>query len=159
MPSEVQSPPATRTRIVTELASVRRRLLSMVYEFLLVVSIFMLLVVLPGAVIGQVSGVTPPALVLWVYLFLLFGVYFIFFWLRRGQTLPMQTWRLRLVREDGLPLTVWQALLRYLLSWLSLACCGIGFLWVFIDRDRQFLHDRLARTCIVLLPRAAAQGA
>ncbi len=26
---------------------------------------------------------------------------------------------------------------------------GLGFLWAFLDRDGQFLHDRLARTRLV----------
>jgi uncharacterized RDD family membrane protein YckC len=27
--------------------------------------------------------------------------------------------------------------------------CGAGILWALVDRDRQFLHDRLAGTRIV----------
>jgi hypothetical protein len=27
---------------------------------------------------------------------------------------------------------------------------GAGYLWALIDRDRQFLHDRLAGTMIVI---------
>jgi len=29
---------------------------------------------------------------------------------------------------------------------------GAGLLWALIDKDKQFLHDRLAGTRIVLLP-------
>jgi len=34
----------------------------------------------------------------------------------------------------------------------SLLCFGLGLAWALVDRDRQFLHDRLAGTRIVLLP-------
>ncbi len=60
---------------------------------------------------------------------------------------------MRVVSAGGGPLTTRQALMRYgasLLSWLLL---GGGYLWALIDRDRQFLHDRLAGTRLVALPR------
>jgi len=66
-----------------------------------------------------------------------------------GRTLPMQTWRMRLVRRDGGRVEVGRAALRYGLAWLSLLVFGAGFVWAWVDRDRQFLHDRLAGTRIV----------
>jgi uncharacterized RDD family membrane protein YckC len=67
----------------------------------------------------------------------------------------MQTWRLKAVdARDGRPLTVGRAALRYALAWPSLCCFGVGLLWPLFDRDRQFLHDRLAGTCIVRMPGA-----
>jgi len=44
-----------------------------------------------------------------------------------------------------------------LLSWvgtivlalISLGVCGLGFAWALVDKDRQFLHDRLAGTRLV----------
>ena len=38
---------------------------------------------------------------------------------------------------------------------LGLALAGAGFWWALFDRDRQFLHDRLARTRLVRVPRKA----
>ena len=32
---------------------------------------------------------------------------------------------------------------------LGLAACGLSYWWAFLDPDRQFLHDRLARTRLV----------
>jgi uncharacterized RDD family membrane protein YckC len=60
----------------------------------------------------------------------------------------MKTWHIRLVTEQGQPLTVGRAFRRYLLT-VPGVVSGIGVLWAFIDRDRQFLHDRLAKTRIV----------
>jgi len=42
-----------------------------------------------------------------------------------------------------------RALHRYVLATLGLFALGLGFLWALVDRDRQFLHDRLAGTAIV----------
>ena len=50
------------------------------------------------------------------------------------------------VATSGSPVRPAQALLRYLLCWPSLGLGGIGIAWALIDRDRQFLHDRLAGT-------------
>ena len=77
------------------------------------------------------------------------GAYFVGFWTRGGQTLPMKTWRLRVVRRDGSPLGVPQAVHRYAAAVIGLAAFGLGFIWALVDRDRQFLHDRIAGTAIV----------
>jgi len=78
------------------------------------------------------------------------GTYFVFFWTRGGQTLPMRTWRIALVRAaDGGPVHLFQAVHRYLLAVLSTLALGTGFAWAWFDRDRQFLHDRLAGTSLV----------
>jgi uncharacterized RDD family membrane protein YckC len=62
----------------------------------------------------------------------------------------MQTWKMRVVRGDGMSIGIGQAILRYVLAWFSLLSIGAGFLWAFFDRERQFLHDRLAGTRIVV---------
>jgi uncharacterized RDD family membrane protein YckC len=64
----------------------------------------------------------------------------------------MQTWKLRIVTADGNPVSLQQGWLRYALAWPSVLCGGVGLLWALVDRDRQFLHDRLAGTRIILLP-------
>ena len=84
-----------------------------------------------------------------VYLFLVIGLYFAGSWRRQGQTLAMKTWSLRLVGTDGARITLRQAMLRYACAWPCLALGGIGILYAPFDRDRQFLHDRLAGTKIV----------
>lgn len=82
------------------------------------------------------------------YLFLVIGVYFVACWRRRGQTLAMKTWKLRLVGAAGARITLRQALLRYACAWPGLLLGGIGILYALIDRERQFLHDRLSGTRI-----------
>ena len=120
----------------------------MLYESLLVFAIaFFAGLAFYGATHGPLSRST--RLVFQLYLFLVLGAYFIACWSRGGRTLPMQTWKLRLVRDDGHPVGIVRAALRYVLAWPSLLLFGVGVLWAFFDRDRQFLHDRLAGTRIV----------
>ena len=72
-------------------------------------------------------------------------------WTFRGQTLGMAAWRLRVEREDGLPLT-WPDVLRRLaaalLSWLVL---GLGWLCAVVDPRRRTWHDRLSDTRVVVV--------
>ncbi len=99
-------------------------------------------------------AITRPLLQLW--LLFLTGVYFCYCWTRGGQTLPMKTWRIRLVATGGGPVALKTAVVRYMLALLSLGACGLGFAWCLIDRDRQFLHDRIAGTRIVSQPAQAS---
>ncbi len=62
------------------------------------------------------------------------------------------------LRDDSLSVEVGRAALRYALAWPSLLVFGVGFLWAFVDRDRQFLHDRLAGTRIVMSDDARARA-
>jgi len=121
----------------------------MLYESLVVFAlVFFSGLAFYGATNGRVTGEIRHAFQL--YLFLILGIYFIVCWTRGGRTLSMQTWRIRVVRSNGLPLGPGRALLRYALAWPSLTVFGCGLLWALFDRDRQFLHDRLAGTRIVL---------
>jgi len=86
-----------------------------------------------------------------IYLLSVCGAYFVFCWTRTGQTLPMKTWRLRVVTQAGGALGVGTAFRRYLLAVPGMLS-GISLLWAPFDKERQFLHDRLAGTRIVRVP-------
>ena len=75
----------------------------------------------------------------------MFAAYFLWSWLRGGQTLAMKAWKIRLVE-----VTPRSALLRFFLA-LALVPSGISIVWALFDKDRQFLHDRLAGTRLVRL--------
>ncbi len=128
--------------------SIKRRLTSMAYESLLLLAItffaaLLFLVASGGSADGWVRHVFQA------YLFLVIGLYFAGSWRRQGQTLAMKTWSLRVVGANGARITLRQAMVRYACAWPCLALGGIGILYAPFDRDRQFLHDRLAGTKIV----------
>jgi uncharacterized RDD family membrane protein YckC len=77
------------------------------------------------------------------FLAAVFAGYFLWCWLRGGQTLAMKAWRVRLVG-----VTPGRALLRFLYA-LVLVPSGISLAWALADRDGQFLHDRLAGTRLI----------
>lgn len=93
-----------------------------------------------------------PRAVLQLYLLAVGAAYFVPQW-RAGQTLAMRTWRIRVEAADASRLTLQRSLLRYALATLNWLVLGAGYLWALADRDRQFLHDRLAGTRLVAVPR------
>jgi uncharacterized RDD family membrane protein YckC len=78
-----------------------------------------------------------------------------------GHTLGMRNRRLKVVRVDGSPVTWWAAFARFfvpltiafvLLIQLSTLAPMIGLAivgWSFFDKNRQGIHDKLARTVVV----------
>jgi uncharacterized RDD family membrane protein YckC len=127
---------------------ITRRLTSMLYESLVVFAVLLIGFLLPQIVLNA-FGLAVSGKPLWLHVLALLMLYFVWFWLNGGQTLPMKTWKLLLVSEDGGNLRPLQAVLRYLAAWPSVLLCGVGILWALFDKDRQFLHDRIAGTRIV----------
>jgi uncharacterized RDD family membrane protein YckC len=78
-----------------------------------------------------------------LFVLTVFAGYFLWCWLRGGQTLAMKAWKIRLV-----DVTPRKALLRFALA-LVLVPTGISIISVFFDPERRFLHDRLAGTRLV----------
>jgi len=127
---------------------IARRLACALYELLILAAVVLIATFPFLAFVGDATqGWRRHLLQLWVLGIV--GAYLGGFWTHGGQTLAMKTWRVRLVREDGGRVNWGRALHRYFLAILGLAAAGAGFLYAFIDRDRQFLHDRLAGTRLV----------
>jgi uncharacterized RDD family membrane protein YckC len=130
-------------------AGLGRRLASLLYESLLVFAIaFIAGLLFYGAASGGLSGLRRH--LFQVYIFTVLGVYFVYCWHCGGQTLPMKTWKLRLIGSNGGAVSMRRAAMRYLLACASVGLAGAGFLWALFDREGQFLHDRIAGTRIVI---------
>ncbi len=125
-------------------ASLIRRFGAMLYETLLLLA---LLFIADYLFISLTHNAQSSALktVLRIYLFVVIAIYFTWFW-SRGQSLAMKTWRIRLVTAAGGRLKAPRAFIRFL---LVIVLFGISHLWAIFDRDRQFLHDRLAGTRLI----------
>lgn len=148
-----------------------RRLACLVYEGVLLFGVVMTAGLVYGLATDQRHALqgTPG---LQAVLFVVIGAYFVFFWSRRGQTLAMQTWRIRLVTGDARAPSPLRAAMRYVLAWLwflpalvalwltglkgtlpSMVTLVAGVLaYAGLTRlhpDRQFLHDALCGTRLV----------
>lgn len=131
-----------------QFASLKRRLVSMFYESILLAALLLVAGLAYIPVFGVLHGPFQKA-VFQLYLLAVIGVYFVVFWMRGGQTLAMKTWHIRLVTTQGGALSMPLCVRRFALAFALLLCAGLGFLWAVFDRDHQFLHDRLLGTRLV----------
>ncbi|HEX8987759.1 MAG TPA: RDD family protein [Rhodocyclaceae bacterium] len=129
--------------------TIRRRLASMVYDGLLLLAVIFFGFLVPNVVLGVAARIVlPRGIELFHFLFVI-GIYFVWFWRRDGRTLAMKTWRIKLVAADGSRPGLDQLILRIMLAGPSILLV-FGLLWALVDRDRQFLHDRLCGTRLVI---------
>ncbi|MEY4426423.1 MAG: hypothetical protein RL535_721 [Pseudomonadota bacterium] len=157
------------TVIALNTPSLKRRMACWLYEGLLMFGV----VFISGYLFGTLSQ-TRHALsnrhALQAFLFLIFGIYFVWFW-AKGQTLAMKTWHIRVVTTTGQPITQTRALARYVLSWIwllpplaaiapfslsggetSLLVIGWVAVYALLSRfqaQQQFWHDVWAGTRLI----------
>ena len=82
-------------------------------------------------------------------IFLLAGIYFVFFWTLTGQTPGKMVMGVRVVTLDGKSLSLGRSIRRVFGYWISGLVLYIGFIWILIDNRRQGWHDKLAGTCVI----------
>ena len=101
--------------------------------------------VLIGATVGIVTKglLFPPA---WF-------LYHVVMWWWKGTTIGGIVFGLKIVREDGRPVTLAVAFVRSLASLFSLIALGLGFFWAGWSREKRAWHDRIAGTLVVQKPR------
>ncbi len=145
-------------------AGLSRRLAAIFYDFLLCIALLIIVTFIYKLILmgfyGQEqlkqmsdSGALDGDPLLSTVLFMsLFG-FFAKFWTHNGQTLGMQVWGLRIQNKDGTAITLWQAMLRFLVaigSWLLL---GLGYFWVIWDKEKRTWHDIYSESQVVQLPK------
>lgn len=138
------------TADAVQFPSIRRRIACMTYEGFLLLGVLSVGFLLPHLGLGMGFSIALPGWALLIHLFVVLGAYYLWCWRHGGQTLAMQTWKIQLLNLGGTQPSVARLAMRYALAWPSLLYFGVGILWALFDRDRQFLHDRLAGTRLVL---------
>jgi uncharacterized RDD family membrane protein YckC len=104
--------------------------------------------------IGGMAGASKWALALLIIFgFIIWSSYFILFeWLWNGQT-PGKRWlKLRVIREDGRPITFWEAAVRNLLRIFDIMpfpFYSIGLISVFVSTRDQRVGDLVAGSVVV----------
>lgn len=142
-----------------------RRLASLIYDSLVVISLSMLTAILYFAVIQvlitlgvivQTEGLDPAGfidetpLLSGIRSALFVGVnivFFAYFWTKSGQTIGMRAWRLKVQTLDGKLISWSQAVIRSVTALL-----GLGNLVVLVDfKNKRALQDYLSKTEVVAL--------
>ena len=146
-----------------------RRMACWLYEGILLFGVVFIAGYLFGT-LSQTRNAMDNRHVLQAFLFVVFGIYFVWFW-AKGQTLAMKTWHIRVVDTAGQPITQLRAFGRYALSWLwflpplvaiapfslsgaEIAVLVLGWVavWALLSRFhplQQFCHDVWAGTRLV----------
>lgn len=148
----------------TTSASLWRRLAAMGYDTLLLTSVAMLITFITLNIkvwLFKIPPDQPPALagpaywnwLNWFVVSCVIAAFFMYFWVKAGRTLGMQAWRLRVQQANASNITVRQACIRLIGAVISMACCGIGYLWILYDRQNRSWHDIWSSTQIVVLPK------
>ena len=68
----------------------------------------------------------------------------------RGQTIGKKMRNLKVVKEDGSDIVLMDAILRFVVGYaVSGMVIGLGFIWIFIDANKQGWHDKIAKTKVI----------
>lgn len=130
-----------------------KRFAAFVYDFLLLLAIYFLIGFVAVAINGGEATPLHWSLTITLIIFPITGGFFYFwFWRHGGQTLGMQAWRLKLLADSN-SVTFTTCLVRYCISILGLACAGLGFFWMLIDRKNRTWQDIASRSQIYQLPK------
>jgi uncharacterized RDD family membrane protein YckC len=155
--------------------TVKRRLICMVYEAFLLTAVEALAIFLYLFITRNQHTPTIDHGRNAVF-FLVAAAYFIHAWSGSGHTLAMKTWRLKVVKLGYKTVPFRAAAIRYLMAWgwflpAIVVCWAFGLksagqvgaafavgivawaLTALLDKDRQFLHDRIAGTRVISLPK------
>jgi uncharacterized RDD family membrane protein YckC len=155
--------------------TVKRRLISMVYEAFLITAVEALAILI---YLFATRNQHTPAIDHGrnLVFFLVAAAYFIHAWSGSGHTLAMKTWRIKVVKLGYRTVPFRAAAIRYLMAWgwflpAIVACYAFGWTSVrdvsiavamgivawamtaLFDKDKQFLHDRMAGTRLISLPK------
>lgn len=104
-------------RLEAEAPGIFRRMACFTYEGVLLFGLLMIAGYLFSSLTQQRHALQGRHS-LQAFLFIVLGIYFVWFWSRGGQTVAMKAWHVRLVNRDGTAVSQARALCRYLLSWL-----------------------------------------
>ena len=128
-----------------------KRILALVYDSLLIAAIVLVLSLLLVLVNGGYSE--SGSFVSFIQFFILVftgPIFYSYFWIvNKGQTTGMQAWKIKLVTTDETELNINKTMLRCLISTISFACLGLGYLWILYHKDDLSWSDILTKTKVI----------
>jgi len=170
-PSSIPDSPGSVPQAPARAPGLMRRMAAFTYEGVILFGVLMIAGYLYSTLSGQrhaLQGKTGHQF----FLFLVLGIYFVWFWSHGGQTVAMKAWHIRLVDVQGRAVSQARALCRYLLSYLwflpalatawaagldstaqifGLLTVGV-FSYALLTRlhpQRQFWHDAVCGTRLI----------
>jgi uncharacterized RDD family membrane protein YckC len=80
-----------------------------------------------------------------IYLLIVSFLFYGWFWTHGGQTLGLRAWKTKVLTVNQQPISWTQALVRFV---TASASCGLGLLWILVDKQRRSWHDHLSKTAV-----------
>ena len=128
-----------------------KRVLALVYDSLLIGAIVLVLSLLLVFVNGGYpeSG-SVVSFIQFLILVFVGPIFYSYFWIaNKGQTTGMLAWKIKLVSMDETELNLKQTILRCLISIISFVCFGLGYFWIFYNKNNLSWSDILTKTKII----------
>ena len=158
-----------RVPLAFALASIGNRFLAVAIDhfiqYLSIILITWFFLAISGASIGDTGSTADQWLsempkwtvaIMVLVVFLVFSGYFILFeWLWDGQTPGKRMMKLRVIRDDGRPITLWEAIARNLLRGFDAApgfvlpIYSVGLIVIFLSGRDQRVGDMFAGTVVI----------
>lgn len=135
------------------------RFAAIFYDFLMLIAVLIM-----AGFIALMLGFLPPIenanqtkdMAYWsikigyeIYKFVICYFFFVYPWMRNGQTLGMQAWKIKVVNVDGSNLSYKTASIRFFVAILSWITLGFGFWRAMFDKQKRTWHDALSQTRLI----------
>ena len=152
-----------------------RRIIAMLYDFAVVATGILIIAYLLISFISPEKNIPPSsplANMLFALELLLGALYFILFWLKKGYTLGMSVWKIRISTLTGHKISLMQAIIRYF-SVISIMALGfiisdkllhlgsgisvliailflcLSLMWRLFNPHKLALHEQLSQTKLI----------
>lgn len=97
---------------------------------------------------GLIAGTM--SLLMIAIMFLFQFLYYGYFWSKNGQSIGKKLMGVKVVSQDGQPLSFVKAGLRGTIGyWISSLVFTLGFIWAAFDKDGEAWHDKIFKTWVV----------
>lgn len=143
-----ESNPLPQIEVPLQVALVPQRAFASLVDWLVVLASSLLFMAFAWTSVSNMPHTKPFMLPLAMVPVGFWAVYQLMFTLYAGQTVGMQMARLRVSTFDGRTPNWGERKQRAILTVLSCASIGLGFLWAFIDEDSLCWHDRATKTFV-----------
>ncbi len=184
MAKKVKSTSPPEVKPTVELASAGVRLAAVLYDGLLIIAInaivaaILVAIATPADIAAKHQAVVLPDwfrhFVLFPAMVLMTWLFYGYFWRKSGQTLGMQTWRLKVIKPNGQLLSWSDAFGRCAAAMMLPTICGLAanvlynnsgafalslvfgfvgnYLWAWINGRNLAWHDQLSATVVIRVP-------
>jgi uncharacterized RDD family membrane protein YckC len=134
-----------------------RRLAAQIYDLLLLIALLFIATALLLPFTSGEAVISEYALIYRIYLIVISFLFYGWFWTHGGQTLGLRAWKIKVLTLDQKSINWTQSLVRFTTAILSLGFCGLGFLWIMIDKNKRGWHDHLSKTAVFFDSQATHQ--